>query len=505
MYTDKLLSKVKDNKENVDAKKVLLASLISRQAVLEKCDEEILEVLTEEADIMDEIENANTYADKIVSGKTLLELDIKHHDKKFSESKSVIPKSDPDKPSGSKIQIKLPSIEIEKYDGSLLSWSLFWDKFDVAVHSRTDLDNIQKYTYLKSYLIGEAKRSIQGISYDKDNYQNAVDALKSRFGNNQLRISAHMRELQNIKSVKNLNDVDGMRKMYDALEMNITNLKELKVDVSTYSTLLIAIIFDRIPEELRIKISLEFGDKEWKLDEAMELFKSELEARERSTAISGFNDNRWNDDTMEDLSTTRSFYVNSSNNDRRRNERMKRGGFNQNFHRNNRQDNRSVQCAFCKGSHVSSRCLKVTDIKSRYEIISREKRCFICLKPSHKSENCRLQFLSCVVCQKKHNIALCERNNQETPRTDAPRGDRPVFNSIVPMTYRMMCKLMKMWKFCLRRRMLVSTNPEKRKKYYSSVRWVMLVVRKMLRHTVFVFCLMVVVRDRMLLLNSKNN
>ena len=160
-----------------------------------------------------------------------------------------------------------------KYDGSLLSWSLFWDKFTVAVHSRTDLEDIQKYTYLKSYLVGEAKRAIQGISYDKENYQNAVDTLKSRFGNKQLRIAAHMKELQNINGVKSLNDVVNLRRMYDKLEMNITNLKELKVDVSTYGSLLIAIIFDRIPDELRVKISLEFGDDDWTLDKSLELFK----------------------------------------------------------------------------------------------------------------------------------------------------------------------------------------------------------------------------------------
>ena len=46
-----------------------------------------------------------------------------------------------------------------------------------------------------------------------------------------------------------LNDVINMQKMYDTLELNISNLKELQVDVSTYGSLLIAIVFDCIPEE----------------------------------------------------------------------------------------------------------------------------------------------------------------------------------------------------------------------------------------------------------------
>ena len=114
-----------------------------------------------------------------------------------------------------------------------------------------------------------------------------IDILKKRFGNKQSRISAHMKELRVLKCVGNINDVIGLRTMYDSLDFNISNLKELNIDVSTYSTLLIAIIFDGIPEELRIKISLKFGSEDWKLDETMDVFKSELEARERSTAIGG--------------------------------------------------------------------------------------------------------------------------------------------------------------------------------------------------------------------------
>ena len=65
-----------------------------------------------------------------------------------------------------------------------------------------------------------------------------------------------MNELRNLREVDNLNITVGMRKMFDVLEFNINNLKDLEVDVSAYGTLLIAIVFDCIPEELRVNISL---------------------------------------------------------------------------------------------------------------------------------------------------------------------------------------------------------------------------------------------------------
>ena len=364
------MAKLSDKKAGFDEMKIMLASLVAREVALKKCDADILDNLDDNDAIMAEIEDSSLYADKVIAAKTRLELEIQHHEKKCSSgtnsSSSDLSEAPKSSSKDSKIQIKLPPIDIGKYDGSLLSWSLFWDKFTVAVHSRTDLEDIQKYTYLKSNLVGEAKRAIQGISYDKDNYQNAITSLKARFGNKQLRISAHMKELQNIVGVRSLSDISGLRKMYDALEMNITNLKELDVDVSTYGSLLIAIIFDRIPEQLRIKISLDFGDDDWTLDRSMELIKSELEARERSTAIGGASSTTWEDDP-EDLSTIRSLHVSAGRGNGRRGRSTFRGGrgsftqrnYSRNFQRNSGYGGRSdsnrqgkPQCLLQAGARI---------------------------------------------------------------------------------------------------------------------------------------------------------
>ena len=244
--------------------KILLATLKKKAEVLEKCDAEILDALTTDAEIADEIENSMDHNDKMVTAITKVEIAVQYDVDKLKADPPKVVKSEPSESDSdtkeTKIQMKLPSLQVGEYNGSLLTWSLFWDKFDVAIHSRKDLSDIQKYTYLKSYLVGEAKNAILGVSYDKDNYEKAIEVLKSRFGNKQLRISAHMKELQNVQGVQNIGDVSGLRRMYDCLETNITSLKVLSVDVSTYGSLLISIIYERIPKDLQIKISL----KNWR-------------------------------------------------------------------------------------------------------------------------------------------------------------------------------------------------------------------------------------------------
>ena len=237
--------------------------------------------------------------DRLIEAKTKLELIIGYINEKLAEERAPKPPSQETKPTTKsedtvlpavkkvESQIELPKIVIKEYDGSLLNCSNYWGQFNQSVDKQEDLSDIQKFTYLKSYLVGEAERAIRGLSLNTDNYKIAVDTLTARFGNKQSRVAAHMKELCSLKPVENISDVVAMRSMYDTLEFNRSNLKELNIDVSTYGSLLIAIIFDRIPEELRIKISETFADEDWKLDDTMKLLKNQLEARERSLAISG--------------------------------------------------------------------------------------------------------------------------------------------------------------------------------------------------------------------------
>ena len=69
------------------------------------------------------------------------------------------------------------------------------------------------------------------------------------------------------------------------MESSVRNLKDLNVETSSNGTLLISMIFDHIPEELKIIISRSFKAESWVLDDFLQIFKEELLARERCSAI----------------------------------------------------------------------------------------------------------------------------------------------------------------------------------------------------------------------------
>jgi hypothetical protein len=61
-------------------------------------------------------------------------------------------------------------------------WFGFWDSFESAIDHKTNLDPINKFTYLKSVLDGPAATAISGLPLNANSYKEAVDTLKERFG-----------------------------------------------------------------------------------------------------------------------------------------------------------------------------------------------------------------------------------------------------------------------------------------------------------------------------------
>ena len=116
--------------QQIEEIKVTLAALTRKQAVLEKCDSDILELLSDGDQIAAEVAESSDYADTLTECITKLQLKVEHFDKKAAES-LLSDRNTDQKPvvavKNSEAQIKLPKFQLKTYDGSLLTWSNFWD------------------------------------------------------------------------------------------------------------------------------------------------------------------------------------------------------------------------------------------------------------------------------------------------------------------------------------------------------------------------------------------
>ena len=77
---------------------------------------------------------------------------------------------------------RLPKLDIPTFTGQPLEWQPFWDCFAAAIDSNPSLTGVQKLSYLRAQLRGEATRAITGFPLTNLNYQHSVSILKDRYG-----------------------------------------------------------------------------------------------------------------------------------------------------------------------------------------------------------------------------------------------------------------------------------------------------------------------------------
>ena len=97
---------------------------------------------------------------------------------------------------------------------------------------------MQKFNYLKSYLYGSAALALDRLQSTNENYAEAVEMLNDRFGNKQVVISSHMRKFDEMKALKSIANLSGLRELYDQVESNVRSLQSVGVSRESYETCL---------------------------------------------------------------------------------------------------------------------------------------------------------------------------------------------------------------------------------------------------------------------------
>ena len=202
-----------------------------------------------------------------------------------------------------------------------------------------------------------ARSTVAGFALTSGNYNDAVELLKRRFGKDEKIQRAHINELLNLRPVFKTREIVRLRKLYDTVEIHHRGLKALGVDEATYSSIVVPSILEKIPEGLRLSITRGRSYSTWKLDEMLELLLDEIELRE---------------DQM-----TAYVYA-KEDKDQREEKRSEKPGTANAF--TTATTGKVEKCAFCLETHKHEKCMKVTSINKRKELIRKYGRCYTCLE-----------------------------------------------------------------------------------------------------------------------------
>ena len=75
-----------------------------------------------------------------------------------------------------------------------MNWVSFWEQFEIAVHTKEGLRDVEKLAYLKDAVKdGPAKHVIEGLSRTADSYTKAIECLRERYYRPRLIQQAHAR------------------------------------------------------------------------------------------------------------------------------------------------------------------------------------------------------------------------------------------------------------------------------------------------------------------------
>ena len=83
----------------------------------------------------------------------------------------------------------LPS---KRFKGDVGNWPSFWEQYDSSVHQKQNISDIDKFTYLKSYLCDSANSVLSGLTLTSENYKEDIDLLRQRYTNQQVLIRRNL-------------------------------------------------------------------------------------------------------------------------------------------------------------------------------------------------------------------------------------------------------------------------------------------------------------------------
>ena len=288
--------------------------------------------------------------------------------------------------SAHKNRVKLPKIDLPKFSGRYTDWCTFWDIFNSTVHQNPTLSNVERFHYLAASLTSSAASAIRGLRVTNENYAEAVDILKERFGDKNRIVTAHLEDLMKLPDVSEKEgNIAAIQRFCDELESHSRSLGCLGVEPESYGAILVPVVMGKLPQSWSLLISRNVGDG-WNLKDIVQELRKEVTLRERTesrvmkSSRSGRSAGAPPARTAAALTTSAAGEPNH-------------------------------QCCLCNQfGHKPAECNVVSDIDRRKEILRRFGRCFVCLKRGHVARSCTAT--SCSQCGGRHDICLCTRRTE---------------------------------------------------------------------------------------------
>lgn len=303
-------------------------------------------------------------------------------------------------PAHQSIVVKVQNKQLENtwgdFDGSLIKWQGFHDRFCHAVHNDESMANSVKFQHLQRSLKGKALIAFGDWDGSNESYPEAWARMKELY-NREFQISKEL-----LWKFNNLPKLDypssGMlQKLSNVTHEVLRQLRALKYPVEHYDLFLVHPLHDKLDPETRKIYELSRDSERPKIQDMLNFLDQHAKALQGVQQIGN---------KLEKDNRKRTY------NDYDKNSNSKRMKLESNESMNTNEKCDIPKCRVCNGAHPVIHCAKfkkIEKISERKAEATKHELCYNCLKPFHSARECFAD--GCKRCDgTKHNSLLCPRN-----------------------------------------------------------------------------------------------
>lgn len=284
--------------------------------------------------------------------------------------------------------VRTPKIELPTFDGSSDQWIKFRDMFESLIHTKTNLSNVEKFSYLQSSIklpVGQSS-VLDNFKVCEDDYVAAWQAVCDRYNDKRKIIAMHCATIFSVKKMS-CESASELRRIIDSFSSQLSALKQLGYALGDHDDFANMIVVQFVLVRLD-----EYTLREWKkfhtADCASWKQLSEfLTAQWRSLDDVQIRNVSADNEVKVQAKPMKALVATNSNNSYNRSS--------------------SVKCAICFDSHFLWACPKFNSmsVEERQKTVRDKRLCLNCFSPAHQVRACPSKY-RCKTCNQPHHTLL---------------------------------------------------------------------------------------------------
>lgn len=287
--------------------------------------------------------------------------------------------------------VKLPKIELTKFDGDYSDWINFSNLFKALVSDNLQLSDVQKLCYLKSSLKGSAAELIASLALTDSNFKVAWDLLVQRYSNKNLAVNHIVQNLLSIKKLEKESRKE-LRNLLDKVQRDVQTLGALEQPIEHWDVLLIHIIVSKLDY---------VTGRAWQLEHASDVLPTYKQLVDFLAARCRMLEN------METMQISQPKQPSNT---------LPKSRVKSNQFFTSKTFVATIkQCSLCKNRHPLFLCeqFKAMTVPQRITHVEHIKACANCLRTNHSIQNCK--SMNCRLCNNRHHSLLHQPPTQPEP------------------------------------------------------------------------------------------